>query len=381
MKKLLTACIFTGLLFTLSGCGSLGSVLNRYVSNEDTSAQDTASESPRVYMDELQGRIQDFTGNELTLLSDKEEYTFDVSQATLECMNGVVSGDEVSVIYEGQLTGTDTSQIRALKVVDEFNKKNVLEDRTAHGEVIGLTPNTITIRSRAGKTATYPITGTEQYYQNGIKTGNWVYLHFKGKFPVSQEENPMVLDASHLKVLSISDIDPLKVPDPTPTPIPEENSSQAEQEQQFHAVLQDIQLNTLTLLPDGADAPVSLDLSSLPVYFKGGAAPGSHVNVTYTGEFNGTTLEGITVIAVTGEDPEAQNERHITFTVSGTIVGSTADTATIETFDGALITCNTQSAENTSTGGLLLGSAIQVTFNPAQSKNSNIYTSIKIEDA
>ena len=107
MKKLLTACIFTGLLFTLSGCGSLGSVLNRYVSNEDTSAQDTASESPRVYMDELQGRIQDFTGNELTLLSDKEEYTFDVSQATLECMNGVVSGDEVSVIYEGQLTGTD----------------------------------------------------------------------------------------------------------------------------------------------------------------------------------------------------------------------------------------------------------------------------------
>ena len=33
------------------------------------------------------------------------------------------------MIYEGQLTGTDTSQIRALKVVDEFNKKNVLEDQ------------------------------------------------------------------------------------------------------------------------------------------------------------------------------------------------------------------------------------------------------------
>ncbi len=382
MKKLLITCICTGLLFTLSGCASLGSILDRYISTGDAPVEEPATESSRVYMDELMGRVQDFTGNTLTLLSDEEEYVFDVSQASLECENGIISGDEISLIYEGQLNGTDTSQVKALKVVDQFNKKNALKDRTAHGQVIGLTANTITIRSKAGKTATYPITGTEQYYQNGIKANNWVYLHFKGKFPVSAEENPTVLDASHLKVVSVSDIDPLKVPAPTPMPTPvPEGSEQPEGEKQFQAVIQDIQLNTLTVLPDGADAPVSIDLSAIPAYFKGGAAPGSHVNVTYTGEFNGTTLEGITVTAVTGEDPEAQNERHISFSVSGTIVGGTANTATIETFDGALVTCNTLDAENVSTGGLLSGSAIRVTFNPAQSRQSNIYRGIRIEDA
>ena len=37
---------------------------------------------------------------------------------------------------------------------------------------ISLTSNTITIKSKKGKTATYPITGTKQYYQNGIKAGD-----------------------------------------------------------------------------------------------------------------------------------------------------------------------------------------------------------------
>ena len=46
-----------------------------------------------------------------------------------------------------------------------FIKKNKLKKRTAHGQVISLTSNTITIKSKKGKTATYPITGTKQYYQ------------------------------------------------------------------------------------------------------------------------------------------------------------------------------------------------------------------------
>ena len=72
---------------------------------------------------------------------------------------------EISIIYEGQLSGTDTGSVHVLKVVDEFHKKNKLKKRTAHGQVISLTSNTITIKSKKGKTATYPITGTKQYYQ------------------------------------------------------------------------------------------------------------------------------------------------------------------------------------------------------------------------
>ena len=60
----------------------------------------------------------------------------------------MISGDEVTVIYEGQLSDTDTSQTKALKVVDEFHKKAQLEERVAHVKVTGLTPNTISVESK-----------------------------------------------------------------------------------------------------------------------------------------------------------------------------------------------------------------------------------------
>lgn len=289
----------------------------------------------------------------------------------------MITGDEVSVIYEGQLNDTDTTTVKALKVVDEVHKKGRLKDRTAHGQVQGLTPNTITIKAKSGKTATYPITGTEQYYQNGIKAGTWVYIHFKGKFADSNSEDSTVLNASHIKVLSISDIDPLKVPTPAPTEeIPEEN-----REKQMQAVIQNVNLNTLQVTIQGTRTALNLDMSAIPCYFKGGAAPGSHITVTYTGEFNGTTLEGISILGITGQNPDVIKESHLSFTVSGEILGSTANTVTIQTPDGAIITCNISGAQNSSTGGLLSGSSIRITFNPAASRQSNIYTCLKIEDA
>ena len=136
----------------------------------------------------------------------------------------MITGDEISVIYEGQLASDDTSTVKALKVVDDFHKKNQLETRKAYGEVQSLTPNTITIKNKKGKTATYPITGTEQYYQNGIHTGTWVYIYFKGKFTSNSDQAGTTLNASHLKVLSISDIDPLTLPEPTPSPEPGQES-------------------------------------------------------------------------------------------------------------------------------------------------------------
>lgn len=380
MKKLLALCLCIGFTFTITGC-SPGTLLDQFLSVGEEPAQEQEEHQPRVYMDEIRGKLQDFTGNQLTIKSDDNMYVFDVSQATLECEGGMITGDEVSIIYEGQLNDTDTSTVRALKVVDEFHKKSQLKDRTAHGQVQDLTANTITIKSKNGKTATYPITGTEQYYQNGIKANNWVYLHFKGKFPETESDNPTVLNASHLKVLSISDIDPLKVPEPTPTPAPPADGTQTVTEKKLSGIIQDIKLNSLTVLPDGMETPLVFDMSAVPCYFAGGACPGSHVTVTYSGEFNGTTLEGISVLGITGENPDMLNSKQVSFTVTGEILGSTANTITILTYDGAMVTCRTDNARNSSTGGLLSGSSVKITFHPAESRESNIYVGLKIEDA
>ena len=84
MKKIVTIGIGCLLSLSLSGC-SLGSVIDRFTASDDAAIQDINPEITRVYMDEIRGELQNFTGNQITLLSDNESYTFDISQATLEC--------------------------------------------------------------------------------------------------------------------------------------------------------------------------------------------------------------------------------------------------------------------------------------------------------
>lgn len=391
MKKLLAACVCAGLSFSIAGC-SPGTVLEQFTSTGDTSVREVTSSSDtttttetkdRVYMDELSGILQDFSGSQLILNTDSASYVFNVSNATLECKGGMITGDEISIIYEGQLSGTDTSSVHVLKVVDEYHKKNKLKKRTAHGQVISLTSNTITIKSKKGKTATYPITGTEQYYQNGIKVGNWVYLTFKGKFPDTSDDASASLNASHLKVLSISDLENLQIPDPTPTPAPNVTLTPeqiANTEKQFLATIQGVNANILQILPAGSDTTFNLDMSAIPAYFKGGIAPGSHVNVTYIGDLQTDPFEAVRIIAVTGEDPDTIDNKHISFTASGTIIGSTANTITLQTDDGAVDTFRIENAENLTEGDMEYGDYVLVTFHPSKSKSSNIYTAVKVQD-
>lgn len=392
MKKLLAACVCAGLSFSIAGC-SPGTVLEQFTSTGDTSVRELTSSSDttttteakdRVYMDELSGTLQDFSGSQLILNTDSASYVFNVSNATLECKGGMITGDEISIIYEGQLSGTDTSSVHVLKVVDEYHKKNKLKKRTAHGQVISLTSNTITIKSKKGKTATYPITGTEQYYQNGIKVGNWVYLTFKGKFPDTSDDASASLNASHLKVFSISDLENLQIPDPTPTPAPNVTLTPeqiANTEKQFLATIQGVNANILQILPAGSDTTFNLDMSAIPAYFKGGIAPGSHVNVTYIGDLQTDPFEAVRIIAVTGEDPDTIDNKHISFTASGTIIGSTANTITLQTDDGAVDTFRIENAENLTEGGMEYGDYVLITFHPSRSKSSNIYTAVKVQDS
>ena len=296
----------------------------------------------------------------------------------------MITGDEISIIYEGQLSNTDTSSVRVLKVVDEFHKKNKLKKRTAHGQVISLTSNTITIKNKKGKTATYPITGTKQYYQNGIKSGDWVYLTFKGEFPDTSDDSSASLNASHLKVLSISDLKDLQIPDPTPTPEPTVTLTPeqiANREKQFLVTIQAVNLNILQVLPAGSDTPLSIDMSAIPAYFEGGIAPGSHANVTYIGNLEEDTLEGVRIIAVTGENPAGIDDKHISFTATGTIIGSTANTITVQTDDGAVDTFRIENAQDLTESGVEYGDYVCVTFHPSKSKSSNIYTAVKIQYA
>ncbi len=108
---------------------------------------------------------KNFDGSCLTISSNGKIYTFDVSQTRLECKYGVVLSDNVSVIYEGQLSGTDISTISPIKITDQYHNETPLEDRTLKGKVKRLTSNALVIVTEKGNTVTFPVTGVKQYYK------------------------------------------------------------------------------------------------------------------------------------------------------------------------------------------------------------------------
>ena len=122
-----------GLSLFAGGCSN-DQIDDHIISLQDKISDVTASDSTeqedqepsteeRVYMDELTGTLLDFDGTHLTISSNGETYVFDVSQTRLECKYGVVSSDQVSVIYQGQLSGTDISTISPIKITDKYHNE------------------------------------------------------------------------------------------------------------------------------------------------------------------------------------------------------------------------------------------------------------------
>lgn len=386
MKKLSAACMILGLSLFVGGCSndqiddhiiSLQDKISDATSSDPTSreASDSSLEE-RVYMDEITGTLQNFDGTNMTISSDGETYVFDVSRTRLECKYGVVFSDQVSVIYQGQLSGTDISTISPIKVTDKYHNETPLENRTLKGKVKKLTSNALVIVTEKGNTVTFPVTGVRQYYKKGIKAGRWVYVHFRGKFINETIVGDKQYDGSFTKVISVSDTDPLKVPAATPTPSP----APKKKEQHLRAKIVSVSTSTMTVVPQTTGSELTVPLTSVPVYFKGGMVPGSYVNIIYTGKFNGESTNGMKIRGITGEDPDTLSVRNISSTVTGTILGTTANTVLIQTYDGVKILCSRENVQDLSTSGMEEGADLRVTFNPAKSHTSNIYTCIKFED-
>ena len=386
MKKLSAACMILGLSLFVGGCSndqiddhiiSLQDKISNATSS-DSASQETSdsSQEERVYMDEITGTLQNFDGKNLTISSDGETYVFDVSNTRLECKYGVVFSDQVSIIYQGQLSGTDISTISPIKVTDKYHNETPLENRTLKGKVKKLTSNALVIVTEKGNTVTFPVTGVRQYYKKGIKAGRWVYVHFRGKFINETIVGDKQYDGSFTKVISVSDTDPLKVPAATTTPSP----APKKKEQHLRAKIVSVSTSTMTVVPQTTGSELTVPLTSVPVYFKGGMAPGSYVNIIYTGKFNGESTNGMKIRGITGEDPDTLSIRNISSTVTGTILGTTTNTVLIQTYDGVKILCSRENVQDLSTSGMEEGADLRVTFNPAKSRTSNIYTCIKFED-
>lgn len=335
-------------------------------------------EQERMYIDEVKGTLQDFNGSQVVLSTQEGTYYFDVRYAVVECREGLLSGSPVSVIYEGQLAGRDTSYVRVLKVADAVHKKEPAATHIAEGKVEAFTCYSVTLKEEDKKSVTYPITGAMQYFQNGLKKGMKVFITYVGEPVRGEGVLAKTMDAAHVKVQCISDAQA----EPPGRKEYEASSSllnQPQEKDRISGTVSGLSNGTLMAVLDGSTEAVKLNLDSAKVYFQGGIVIGTHFTAKYEGEI-GKAEKGVTVTEICGDDPASLNENEIQTSVIGSIIGMTANTVTIEPEKGILVICDITNAARTLSRELAVGMQVKIIFSPEKSRDSNIYPALQILD-
>ncbi len=379
MKNKMTAAAILSLSVILGGCGSLDQIKEKYI--EETTVEPTVSPEPkeRVYMDQLSGKVQSFDGAFLSLSSEGSVYLFDASRASIETSHGLIAGDTVSVIYEGRLSGEDASGVQALKVVDELHKEEELTENVIEGTLVSLTQHSLTFTDKQNRRIVCPVPGTLQYYKNGIRTGGRLFIHYLGEIPDVDPGEGLSLEVPQIRVISVSDRK--EVPE---TPRMTKNVKITNEYGDQFSVATDLFKGTvesfygsvLQVVPEDGLSLVSADLSGARCYMPGGFSSGMGVRLRYAGG-NGTgDITSATVYYAFGDDPADLKKEEMPFSVSGEVVGLTANTVTLKTADAVRVTFLTDSVP--ASGDLLYGNQVRITFDPDAARQTNILPALKI---
>lgn len=183
-KKIMSIVLVMMLLFSITACGK----------------KDEPKTEKKEKSKTITGVLESFSGGIITMTSDeqeKNELKFEVKEAIIECKNMLV-GDEIAVVYEGEINGTDTSNVKVKKVIDDGENTTKVQESIV-GTMVDASMNTITIQSNDGKQYAFSTVGAKHTYKNGIKEGNWVRITYVGKIKGT--------DTSGVKVMEITDDD------------------------------------------------------------------------------------------------------------------------------------------------------------------------------
>ena len=367
------------------GC-SPGKVVEHVIGSGDTRPEPPPTGVPshkknRVYMDEVQGRLVFFDGTTLRLKVGEDSYLFDVSHANIECKRGMLTNDDVSVIYEGKLDGTNTRTVSALKVTDAMHKKDRLRENTLTGTLTMISPYAATIQNSEGQTIVCPIIGKPACFLGGLHLGSPVTVHYFGKLPNPSNENASEPGRYLFDVLSISDTDPFTLPSFPEAQITPAEGTAENTVTPIRCTLEQLNGQLIRLHPVGYNSVIEMNLGDYPVYLPSGFLPGTSLAIYAKGSFNGQDLSGLTIQYLQGTDPAGIRTGEVASFVTGVITGTTANTLTIRTQDQVLFTCYTSHVIDESTQERRIGSSIRITLQPADTQGTNIYTVLKFEDA
>ena len=399
----------------------------------------------------IDGTLVSFSGKDITIEADGQDYTFDVSKATVNTEN-MLAGDEIVIRYEGKLQGADTADVKVISVEDKGGTATEQKEKLVVGTLIKITENAITIKQNDGTELTFNSNNCEHNFKNGIREGNWIVVTYVGEIQgtdtknvkvikitdndantVEKEQHKMNIRAVDEKVYSTADVhvresygtdspilgtvkkgeslertgicdngwsrvvynnkdayvfgDYLSTKAPAsdapaaktdgkpveqPAPVQQPQEQPQEEHQTVTGTVVDVSMNTLTFSADEANYTVYI--ADAVHQYKNGIQTGNVVTVTYTGNLG--DLNSVVVISVKDDDENIAAENAV---YGGSVLDATMNTITIMTADGVEMTFSKEDAVD-NTGGLSQGLEIVVTAdaNSADS-GSNIMPAKQID--
>ncbi len=140
---------------------------------------------------QMEGRLVSFEGKTLVVGEADENYTFDVSGASINTKN-MRAGDELVIYYDGKLKGKDTSEVKVTSVRDLGGNEHQTE-KQAVGTLVKLTENTVTIRQNDGTELLFNANNCRHEFKNGIREGNWLVVTYIGELNGTDTKNVTVV--------------------------------------------------------------------------------------------------------------------------------------------------------------------------------------------
>ncbi len=184
-KSVLVVVLTLCLVFVCSSCGK-----------KETKKEEKTEKAEKTAS--IDGTMVSFSGKDLTIEADGQDYEFDISEATVNSVN-MLAGDEIVVRYEGEIDGTDTTGATAISIEDKGGKATTQEEKTVVGTLVKITENSITIRQNDGTELLFNANNCEHDFKNGIREGNWVAVTYVGEINGT--------DTKNVKVIKITDDD------------------------------------------------------------------------------------------------------------------------------------------------------------------------------
>ena len=115
MKKFLSLLAVLSILLSFSACSEKNS------REEEEAELDAVSSS-------MTGTLTSYTGSEVSIeTEDGQKLSFeDCSSSEIQCVNGIIPGNEVTLVYVGGIDGTDTSNVRVRRIITEDDNSSVM---------------------------------------------------------------------------------------------------------------------------------------------------------------------------------------------------------------------------------------------------------------